>query len=454
MRKQVKEIKFHQALITVILMTVLMFASVVGSGADPQIPLVFSCMIAGITAFLNGYSWDDILEGMLNGIHRSLEAILILCLIGILVGVWIASGTVPTMIYYGLRLVSADFFLAASMLVCTLVALIIGSWGTIGTIGLAFMGIGLALGLPAPLVAGSIVSGAYLGEIASPLSDATNLTAAVVGDHVFTIIRRLIKICALVFPVTLCAYLLLGMGLASASDGQITANMEPLLTSLHQEFRIGVPALLPMVIMVICILIKSPAIPSMLAGILCGMAYAVLGQGAMPGDLLNVSYMGYISSTGQELLDHLLTAGGLESMMYSISVIIIAMGFGGIMQSTGQMHALIGPLAKKIKTSGGLGILVTGTCIAMNGLLPDQYLGISVPGQMYSEEYTRRGESKSELGGLLLAGGAVSSPLIPWNTCGVYVASILGVGAFQYAPYAFLCLLMPVAVVAAGFRKF
>ncbi len=453
--RQPRRTRFRQAFISIASMVVLIFACVVGFGAEPQVPLVFGTLVAGLVASWIGYSWDEILEGMVKGIVPSLEAILILLLIGMLVGVWIVSGTVPTMIYYGLRLISGKYFLATTALICTVVAFAIGSWGTLGTVGLAFMGIGLALGVPAPAVAGCIVTGAYCGEVFSPLSDATNLTAAVVGESVFGIMRKVMALALGAFALAEVGYLVLGMryGAAAtdAAGSAVSANIEPILNGLGSAFNISPLCLIPMVVMVVCIVVKLPAIPSMLLGVIAGMLVAWGVQDASAPLVVDCCFQGFVSSSGNELLDGLLTAGGMMSMTGAVTIILIAMAFGGLMEHTGQMQALVGPIMGRIKTEGGVTAITVASCVCMNIVLPDQFLGISVPGQMFAEEYDRRGMSRLGLGRTLLAGGAVTSPLVPWNTCGIYVSSILGVGAMAYGRYAFLCLALPVLMIVLGY---
>lgn len=446
-----KETKLHHALITVIIMVVIMFTSIVKYQAEPQIALVFGCFIAGLVSLWIGYSWEEILEGMIHGITNSLEAILILLLIGILVGSWIAGGTVPTMIYYGLKIVSPAFFLPATMLICLLVGFAIGSWGTVGTVGLAFMGIGLALQIPAPVIAGAVISGAYMGEIVSPLSDATNLCAAVVNENVFDIVKKVIKPAALICIVTLVIYTIVGRKYALADPSGVKASIQPLLDSMAAQFSITPIALLPIIIMAVFILLKIPAIPAMFMGGIAGMIEAFLLQRIGIGDILNYAYSGYVSQSGNEMIDNLLTAGGMEEMLEPISIIIIAMSFGGIMQRTGQMEALVKPVVNHIHSKGVMNLTTVVTCIGMNIILPDQYLGISVPGQMYAEEYEKQNISKVNLASALLGGGAVTSPLIPWNTCGIYCMTILGITPLTYAPYAYFTLLLPIAIIISGF---
>lgn len=451
-KKAERETKFHHALISVTVMAAFMFVCIVAFGSDPQVPLMLGCAVAGVVAIVIGYSWDEILEGMIEGITQSLEAILILLLIGVLVGVWICSGTVPTMIYYGLQVLNDKFFLAASMAICGLVAFVIGSWGTVGTIGIALMGIGVALGLPAPLVAGSVISGAYLGEIVSPLSDATNLTAAVVGRSVFDVVKRAMTPALVATAIALFAYLVIGLTSGGTAEaGDVTSGTGPLLDNIAGAFDVSPVTLIPMLVMVVCIALKVPAIPSMLAGALVGAFIAVFLQGVPVDGLILVSTEGFVSNTGYEMLDALLTAGGMASMMDTISIIIIAMAFGGLMKSTGQMEALIRPLVSRLRSFGPLNTATSGMCIVSNLILPDQYLGISVPGQMFSDEYDKRAIDRTYLSTGLLGGGAVTSPLIPWNTCGIYCMSILGVGALAYAPYAFFDIAMVAVTVVWGF---
>ena len=443
--------RFRQAFISITSMVVLIFTCVVGFGAEPQVPLVFGTLVAGLVAAWIGYSWDEMVEGMVEGIIPSLEAILILLLIGMLVGVWIVAGTVPTMIYYGLHLISGRYFLVTTAFICALVSFAIGSWGTLGTVGLAFMGIGLALGIPAPAVAGCIVSGAYCGEIISPLSDATNFAAGVSGNDIFDLMKKTLPLAVSAFVTAEVGYLILGYFVAGGDASAVSSNIAPILDGLSSVFTISPICMVPMGVMVACIVLQLPAIPSMLLGIITGMLVAWGVQGANLPLVINCAFEGYLSETGNEFLDTLLSAGGMMSMTGSVTIVLIAMAFGGLMTRTGQMDALIGPFVSRIKTEGGMTALVVASCVGMNIVLPDQFLGISVPGQMFAEEYEARGITHLDLGRALLAGGAVTSPLIPWNTCGIYCSSILGIGAASYLPFVFFSLITPVYMIIVGF---
>jgi len=445
-----KEAGFVHGLITVVILAAAMFYCVVLHGSSPQIPLMIGCTAAALMAAFLGYSWEELLGFMIDGITQSLEAILILLLIGCLVGVWIASGTVPAMICYGLSVLNAKYFLMASALICGLVSFAIGAWGTVGTVGIALMGIGSALNIPLPLVAGSVVSGAYFGDVVSPLSDATNLSAAVVGCDVFSMIRARLIPTLTSFVLACGIYFFAGLRFGGGESGQVASAVAPLQQSLRELYSVSPLCLLPMAVVIVCILRKVPAIPAMLLGVVSGGLTAVLGQNVRPADLIAVCSEGNVCNSGTELIDTLLTAGGISSMLNTISIIVIAMAFGGLMQRTGQMRALAAPLLRHVRGFAGMNAVSAVSCVLMNIVLPDQYLGISVPGQMLQEEYDRRHFSRPSLG-VGLAGGAVSSPLVPWNTCGLYCCAILGVGAGDYLKHAYFNFIMLAVLLIWGF---
>ena len=450
-RRKRKATSFHHALITVTAVILCVYFGIIHWRSEPQIPLVLACLCAGLMAFFLGYSWDEILQGMIDGIIDSLEAILILLVIGMLVGSWIASGTVPTMICYGLKIVTAGTFLPAAMITCLLISFAIGSWGTVGTIGLAFMGMGLSLGLSAPVVAGAVISGAYLGEVISPLSDATNLAAAVAGEDVFLIVRKAIVPALTAGCICVVLYAFTGLLLGKGEAQIVGSEIEPILNSLYSRFQITPATLIPLVLIIGFILMKIPAIPAMLFSALIGMIEAVFLQHMSMETVLSSAWSGYTGVSGNKMIDALLSAGGMKGMLDAVSVILFAMAFGGIMKKTGQMDALVRPLLESIHSNGILKAITVLTCVVMNTILPDQYLAISMPGQMYSDAYDQRGITRADLGTVLLGGGAVTSPLVPWNTCGIYCMTILSVSPLSYIRYAYLGLLLPFTVICMGF---
>lgn len=448
--EHVKKTRFRHGLITLVVTIMIMFVMVVGFDASPHVPLILGCTFAGLMAKYLGYRWEDILDGILQGIIPSLEAMLILILIGILIAAWIGAGTVPAMIYYGLELISAKYFVVAVMIICSVIAMAVGSWGTAGTVGLAFMGIGAVLQINPALTAGAIISGAYMGEALSPLSDATNLVAAVGRESVFDVSKHEAKLVLPAYIAAAAAFTIVGRMHAPKEGTAIQENIEPLMNSLQDNFYISPLDLIPMFLMVGCILIKVPAIPSIMVGIGAAMVQAAAVQKADISLMIESCYSGYVSDTGEAMIDNLLSAGGITAMMYSVTVVLMAMAFGGLMQKTHQMEAVITPILGKIESGAGMVRVTALTCILMNTILPDQYLGISVPGQMYGEEYEKRDISRLFLTDTLSCAATVTSPLIPWNTCGAYMMTVLGVSAMEYMKFAYFNILSIIVVLTAG----
>lgn len=430
--------KLAYAVFVMAALCVIMGICIAGFGTSPHVPLIFICVIATIVAMICGSKWDELLVGIRDSISESLEALIILMLIGVLIGTWIACGSVQTVIYYGLGIISGKVFLPATMLLCTLVAFVIGSWGTVGTVGLAFMGIGMTLGLPAPLVAGAIVSGAYLGEMISPLSDAVNLASALSKENAFTISKAIQKPGILAFIIAEVIYF--AMGFASGAElGEVGDSIEPVRSALMDNFHLGLVPLVPIIIMFVCVAKKVPAIASVVVGIISATFVAALGQDISIGELLKCYNEGYVCNTGNELIDGLLTAGGLNEMMFTIAIILLAMAFGGIMKSSGLMDALVMPLRKILmsKPKRNFATVLIGSI--MNLFMSDQYLAMSFTGQMVSDYY----EDREQLGKCLLCGAGPTSPLVPWNSCGIYVSGILGVSAISYGCFAVLNYTLP-----------
>ena len=416
--------------------TVVMFLCLAVWHLEPQIPLLLGCLIAAAAALIGGCAPREIGAGVVQSVRQALEAICILLLIGALIGVWIAAGVVPAMICWGLRLISPRLFLASAMLVCAILSMVLGSWGTAGTVGLAFMGIARAFGVPLPLAAGAVISGSYVGDKLSPLADTTNLAAAVAEVNVFDSIRNIFKVAAPMLLLTLGVYALLGWrygGAGGASPAQILSVSE----TLNQTFSIGPLNFLPLVILLICILVKIPPIPSLLIGALAGAVYGIIVQHATAGGMVRCIWGGYRGQTGVDTVDQLLTAGGMWSMAGTIVIIVLAMSFGGIMEHTGQMPALMTPLIRRLRSFPALMAATVFTSVGVNVLLPDQYIAIALPGKMYAAAYDSQGAARLDLALGIGVGGALTSALVPWNTCGMFMAGVLGVGTLHYLPYAF-----------------
>ena len=445
-----REARLWEALIPVAILIVALAANLGLYGGQPHIPLVLGTIVACLSGLALGHSWRMIEEGMVKGIAIALKAILILIIIGMLIGSWIASGVVPLLIFYGLQLLSPEVFLVATCLICSVVSVATGSsWTTAGTVGVALIAVGHGFQVPLPMVAGAIISGAYFGDKMSPLSDTTNLTPAVAGSELFEHIRHMMYTTIPALVIALVLYSLIGLRIdgAGSNPGEIT----PIVSALEGSFNLS-PWLLSAPLLVFLLVIrKVPAMPALIAGAILGAVLAVTSQGMDPGSFLQVLKEGYLSNTGNEKVDALLTRGGISGMMDTVTLILCAMCFGGVMECTGMLRVLAGAILMLARSTGSLVVCTAGTCLGMNVIAPDQYLSIVVPGRMYRETFQRAKLHPKNLSRVLEDAGTLTSPLIAYNTCGAYMSQVLGVSALAYLPFAFLNLLVPLISIAYGF---
>lgn len=440
----------YEAILSFLFLIIIMGIGIAVFEQNPHIPMLIGTAFAALMALKIGYSWKEIEDSMYKGISQALQAIIILAIIGVLIGVWLLSGVVPTMVYYGLMVLTPKTFLVATLIICSITSLATGtSWGTAGTIGIALMGVAIGLGIPAPIAAGAIISGAYFGDKMSPLSDTTNLAPAMAGTDVFTHVKFMMKPTIVAYGISIIFFLIVGLkyGNSNVDLGAI----ETIKQGIQNSFNISPILLIPPVTVIIMIAKKMPAIPGIFIGLVLGAILAPIFQGANFGDILSAAYSGYESTTGIEAIDSLLSAGGLTGMMYSISLTLLAMMFGGIMERTGQLDVIVEKLISKVKSNQGLISLTVATCIGSNMTMPEQYIAIVVPGRMYAQVYKDRGLHPKTLSNALESAGTITSPLIPWNTCGTFLYGVLGVPAYMYAKWAVFNYSMPIVVIALSF---
>ena len=441
-RKTPRKANLFEALISLGGLIAIMAVGILVFGVDPHIPMFIGVIIAAVMALYLGYAWEDIEKFMMEGITRALQSVIILSIIGILVGMWIDSGVVPSMIYYGLQILSPGIFFIACVLICSITSLATGSsWGTMGTMGLALMGIGVGLGMPAGMTAGAVLSGAYFGDKMSPLSDTTNLAPAMAGTDVMTHVKFMMLPTGLTYVICLVFFGILGATQYHADMSKVVEISQ----ALKDNFVISPLFLLPPVIVIGAVAMKVPAIPGITLGILSAFVLGLIFQpDCTVGTLLTTGRDGFESSIGVYEVDKLLTNGGLMGMMSSISLTILAMMFGGIMEATGQLEIIVSKLLKLVKGPASLVALTEATCVLSNVTMPEQYISIVVPGRMYAEEYKKMGLHPKTLSNALEGAGTVTSALIPWNTCGVYIKDTLGLGVAEYGPWAIFNWLMPI----------
>lgn len=452
--KEPREAKLWEALIPVVGTIALLMYSVIpyfNVNQSVHIPLVFGTLIAATVAITRlGYTWQDIEEGIISSISGTMQAIIILGIIGMIIGTWILGGIVPTLIFYGLKILSPGVFLVAACLLCCVVSLATGSsWTTAGTVGIALMGVAAGLGIPAPMAAGAIISGAYFGDKMSPLSDTTNLAPAMAGANLFDHIRHMVYTTGASLVIALIGFAILGFRFAGTTLD--VSKIEAITDLMSKTFTITPVLLLVPIIVIVMVAKKVPAIPGLFIGVLLGGVAAILTQGASIASVMDSMQNGIVSETGNKVLDTLLTRGGYQSMMYTISLILAALAFGGTLEKTGMLESLAKRVLKYAKSTGSLVTATVFTSIFTNVLAGDQYLSIVLPGKMYKEEFHKRGLAPRNLSRCLEDAGTLTSPLVPWNTCGSTMSTYLGVATIEYLPYCFLNLVNPFVSIFFGF---
>ncbi len=414
-----------------------------------HVPLVLATVVACLVSLTLGRSWKDIEEGIVQGITLALRACVILLVIGLLVGSWIQAGIVPSMIYYGLELLSPSIFLVASCAICAVVSLATGSsWSTAATVGIALMGVGEGLGVAKPMIAGAIISGAYFGDKLSPLSDTTNLAPAMAGANLFDHIRHMLYTTVPSLLLALVIYAVLGHGSSGSLD---TSQIDGILQALDRGYVISPLLLLPPLLIIAMVVRKVPALPALMGGYAVGAVIAAAVQRQTFGLILDVSYAGVTSATDHAMVDDLLSRGGLSSMFSTVILIVCALSFGGVMERSGMLAAIARGVLRMARSTGSLVVATLGTCMGMNVLASDQYLAIVVPGRMYRAAYESRGLAPINLSRALEDSGTLTSVLIPWNTCGAFMIATLGLDPWTYVPFCFLNLTNPLLSAFYGF---
>jgi NhaC family Na+:H+ antiporter len=469
-----------EALIVLAFTMLLICMSIFVWKVDVHIPIMIAAAFAGLFGFfVLKCPWANIAEGIVSGINMAMMSLLIMYTIGVVVGSWILSGVVPSMIYYGLSILSPGIFLLSTLLICSIVSLATGSsWGTSGTVGIALIGVSAGLGVPTPLTAGVIISGAYFGDKMSPLSDTTNLAPAVAGSDLFQHIKGMLWTTGPAYIVTAIICVLLGFGYRGGTLD--TAKIDAIQAIMASEFHISPLGLIPPVLVIGLVVIKIPALPALMAGIAASVAMCLVKGVSLP-DIINVLQWGYepkligeLVNAGSDsaaiasllaanslsglsadmvgevagMLSELMKRGGLQSMNWTVSLSIVALAYGGIMEQCLFLQVLLEEVLKKVRTVGGLVFTTCLASLAGNLLLADQYMAIVLPGRMFKTAYEKQGLHARMLSRCLEDVGTITSVLVPWNSCGAFHANLFGVSTIAYAPYAFLNWLNPIVSVA------
>jgi len=455
------------ALIPVIFLIVLLSVNVWIFGDDTisgsnQLTLLFAASVAAVLGVFYKVKFKDMLDGAVESISSAMGALIILLLIGSLAGTWMMSGIVPSMIFYGLELLNPTIFLVAACIICSIVSLATGSsWSTIATIGIAMLGIGNALGINDGLIGGAIISGAYFGDKMSPLSDTTNLAPAMAGTDLISHIKYMMWTTIPSITITLIIFLIIGINLEFKS-GELD-QVAIMQSSLSNSFNISLWSLTVPLIVIVLIIKKTPAIPALLLGAVLGGLYGVIFQPniiqEISGEMSNTSLQyfknSYISiikamtinvdiDTQNLAVNKLISTSGMSGMLNTIWLIICAMSFGGVMEKTGFLNIITESLMKFVNSRKSLFLTTSGTCLFLNITASDQYLAIVVPGRMFASSFKKYELDPKNLSRTLEDTATVTSPLIPWNTCGATHSGVLGISTFIYLPYCFFNLISPI----------
>ncbi len=458
--KDIKKPTLFQSVLPLIALIIFITTNITISPDDTlsggnQLALMGASAIAIAICYLNNIRWAPIMQGVTHTLVTAIPAILILFVIGMLAGTWMLSGVVPSMIYYGLKIISPEFFLPAAVIISLLVSLSVGSsWSTIATVGVALLGIGEALGFDSSITAGAIISGAYFGDKVSPMSDTTNLSSAVGDVPLFVHIKYMMTTTIPSLIITLLIFI--GMTFFGANSIDSLPHTT-IASSLESYYNIS-PVLFAVPVLTIFLIYKKvPAIAVLFIGSLIGAVFALIFQwdiimqmsggdssvAAVYGVITKTMYGATQAISGDAALDRLLSTGGMIGMLNTVWLIIMAMVFGGIMEAGGFLNTIMEKILSRVHSTGGVVSATVGTSIMFNLTAGDQYMSIVVPGKMFKGAFKKANLKNEVLSRTIEDSATVTSVLVPWNTCGATQASILGVATTAYAPYAFFCYISP-----------
>ena len=457
-----REPSLRDALIPVMALVIFLAGAILIYGEDAifgpvQVALVICMIIAGIVGFKNGHSVSQMTKYAVDSIASALGAIFILFAVGALIGAWSMSGTIATMAAWGIQILSPSLFYVTAALICAAIALGIGSsWTVMGTIGVALIGISEAIGLSPAMTAGAVISGAYFGDKMSPLSETTNLAPAVAGTDLYTHIRAMLL--TTVPSILLALGLFLVIGFFAEPDAAFETDTA--VVALESIFTINAWMLLPLLVVIVLAVKKIPPVVAILAGAITGAIIAVIfqpdvvrafvGDDSMTDPVVMIKGAwdsmanGFVSDSGIPAVDDLVSRGGMESMLNTVWLIMVALAFGGIMNGTGLLAKIIEPIHKRAKTDRSVMVATGTTAIGVNVLAADQYLAIVLTGNVYKQDFEDRGIAPQSLSRQIEDTATITSVLVPWNSCGAYASGVLGVSTVAYFPFAFFNLINPI----------
>lgn len=442
-----KKVSFTESLIILAVLLIILGLAVIKFGLSPEVPVLFTVLLLTFWAKFRGFSWQEIQDGIKEGIGVAIIPIFIFILIGALIGLWIQAGIIPSIMVLGFKLINGSFFIPSVFVVCSIVGIAIGSgFTTISTVGIALFGIGASMNANPALVAGAIISGAVFGDKMSPLSDSTNLSSAVAESELFAHIKNMMWSTIPAFVVSLILFWILG------NSGQMDlTKIEKTSQILQAHFTISWWAIVPIILMLLCAWKKIPAIPTLFINITATVIMIFIENPTYSVKSLdNLIMNGFVAKTADSSVNALLTRGGISSMMGTVALIISTLSLGGMLMKFEIVQSAMEPLVKHLKKPGRLITVTILSGICINLFVGEQYLSVILPGRAFKPAYDKIGLSPLALSRVLEDGGSVINYLIPWGVAGSFAASTLGVPVLAFIPFTFFSLLSPVFSILSG----
>jgi NhaC family Na+:H+ antiporter len=472
--RRIREPSYFDAIAPLVLLAVLIGGAVALFGLDAtegplQVALIVAAMFTSFIVMKNGHPWDAVAESSRRGISSVVSAIFILLAVGALIGTWNMAGTIPTLVYYGIQIINPEWFYLATVLVCSGIAISIGSsWTTAGTIGVGLVGLATLAGVSPVITAGAVISGAYVGEKLSPLSETAILAAQLTGTNIYSHLRAQVWSSVPALLISIVFFTILGLtdGMTGATDTVVASELQ----ALNTLFWITPLTLLPLILLVVLSVLKVPASLAIMASAILAAILAPFLQPEAVLRFVNDPSMGspavfikggwqaiatgYQANSGIEVVDSLLSRGGMDSMLKTIWLIMGALVFGTLLDEFGLLTKLITPVLLRAKKTGSLIATVVGTAFGLNIIAGDQYVAVVLPARLFRVEFEKRGLASTNLSRAVCDGGSVTSPLVPWNSCGAYMAAVLGVPTVLYLPFAIFNIASPLITLALGFTGY
>ena len=447
-----KQATFGLGVAVLLMIVAVMFVGVMLSKSIsvPTCLIIIITLICVISKFALKYSFDELVEIMANSLKNGTIGLLFFIAIGGIIASWMMAGTVPAIIYYGLKLISPKVFLPAGFILCSVTALCTGtSWGTVGTVGIALVGIGQGMGIPLPITAGMIVSGAAFGDKMSPVSDTPNLISMSAETELYSTLKAMIITMVPAYIVAFVLFTVTGL-----KYGSVSMNYEVIKETqsvLADNFNLNPIVLIPIVVLIILSVKKFPALPSMAIAIVIGFIVAMIFQGQSLPACLESLNAGFVIETGSDYVDPILNRGGLQNMLWTFSVAFLAIAMGGLLDKCGYLNAIIEGLLKKVNSVGSLALIVLFTSFVAAAAFSEVYLSLILNGTVYKHEFDKRGLERSMLARLVTEGSLMLAPLMPWTTFGAFCMATLGISGLEFAPYAYLNYLSPLVSLVMTF---